>query len=62
MRLKCIDGKVREFEIAGFNIVSGKWDEGACLQCGYLFGVHDTRILRPLFKKHVCEPKRIGDG
>jgi hypothetical protein len=58
MKLKCIDGKVREFIIAEVN--EFYWhDNGAkCKECGKDFGVHDTKYLKEQFKNHICKPKQ----
>ena len=62
MKIKCNDGKVRRFEVAacdGEVLPDGSrmrgYREARCLECGMEFGVHDTKILKPLFKKHVCK-------
>jgi len=55
MKLKCNDNKVREFQISYFDKTYCKWYEAECLECGYEFGVHDTKILKPEFKKHICK-------
>ena len=71
MKLKCDDGKVRRFGIAlcdgdyesdgtRFGGVSGR--EARCMECGYPFGFHDTKIIKHLFKKHVCKPEDIKKG
>jgi hypothetical protein len=55
MKLKCIDGKIREFSIA-IERTHHFDDTGArCLNCGYDFGVHNTKILKEQFKNHVCK-------
>jgi len=57
MKIKCIDGKVRNFRVAhydGDSNISGTW-EAKCEDCGKLFGVHDTKILKPKFINHICE-------
>lgn len=57
MKLKCDDGVTREFETTKLNPYSGKYTESYCVECGEEFGVHDTKILKPEFKKHICEIK-----
>jgi len=52
MKLKCIDGIVREFILSSDN---GRDREAYCVHCGYKFGVHDTAILKPEFRKHTCK-------
>ena len=32
-------------------------NEAECLECGEKFGVHDTKILKLIFKAHVCRMK-----
>lgn len=57
MRLKCNDGIVREFLPAEYAL-SGS-SEGTCWECGEEFGVHDTKILKPIFKAHSCKEKEV---
>jgi len=52
MKLKCIDGVVREFVPSNDK---GRYHEAYCVHCGYEFGVHDTAILKPEFRKHICK-------
>lgn len=66
MKLKCIDGKTRRFEVAhgdGDFMPDGTRHNGYspayCLECSKDFGCHDTTILKPRFKKHICETERI---
>jgi len=61
MKLKCDDGVVRHFSIAycdGDYLPNGErqdgFSEARCEDCGKLFGVHDTRILKSKFKNHIC--------
>lgn len=61
MKLKCDDGIVREFAVAhcdGDRLPDGTRADGDseafCLHCGLMFGVHDTHILKPEFRKHKC--------
>ena len=69
MKLKCNDGVVRNFQISreeGSRFPDGrsvmKNTEAYCKGCGNYFGVHDTKILKPIFKEHVClnVNKRLG--
>ena len=62
MKLKCDDGIVREFRISymfGDRMTDGKEAyiniPAECLECGEDFGWHDTKILKPMFKAHVCK-------
>ena len=64
MKLKCNDGKIRNFQITicdGQYLSNGTrangWREAACLECGKEFGYHDTKILKPEFRSHVCKEK-----
>jgi len=55
MKLKCRDGKVRIFKV-----VTPHWrgiglEEAECMHCHYPFGCHDTDILKPMFKNHICK-------
>ena len=66
MKLKCNDGKVRRFypsHTDGQRMPSGYRASGSaeaeCEECHEKFGVHDLKILKPVFKAHVCPPKRI---
>lgn len=54
MKIKCDDGKVRTFNACSINEIFGRHDESKCTDCGWGFGVHDTKILKPEWKKHVC--------
>lgn len=54
MKLKCIDGKVRSFFISRNAEGRGPGSEAECKHCRKKFGVHDTRLLIPKFKEHVC--------
>lgn len=35
--------------------VFGEYDEAKCLECELMFGVHDTSLLRPIFREHICK-------
>lgn len=61
MKLKCDDNKVRRFRAAtcdGQFLPDGTREDGfhdaICLECGETFGCHDTKILKPEFRKHIC--------
>jgi len=54
MKLKCEDGKVRLFEITGYDSAMNTWSEARCCHCTVTFGYHDTEILKPKFKAHKC--------
>jgi hypothetical protein len=58
MKIKCDDGKVRRFTIP-VNAYTKENSyphaiESKCLECGKEFGVHDTKLLKPEWKKHIC--------
>lgn len=62
MKLKCNDGIVRKFSVAytdGDYLTGGRRANGSsdayCVECGNSFGCHDTYILKPKFKNHVCK-------
>lgn len=57
MKIRCIDGKVRRFKVAdnALHQMYGNADEAKCLECGFQFGCHDTKILKPEFRKHICK-------
>lgn len=55
MKIKCNDGIVRVFIISKLDNITDKLMESYCLNCGKEFGVHDTKILKPEFKNHICE-------
>ncbi len=62
MKLKCNDGFTRNFSIArvdGEQMPDGSrhggFTEASCEECGVTFGCHDTSILKPRFKNHVCK-------
>jgi hypothetical protein len=61
MRLRCADGELRRFRVCrpAEHSVFSAYTEAQCEECGHLFGVHDTTVLRPMFKAHVCA-KRQG--
>lgn len=68
MKLKCNDGIIREFDIAhadGDYLLNGSRQEGfedaICIHCGKNFGCHDTKILKPKFRKHVCKRRKEND-
>jgi len=57
MKIKCIDGKVRRFRIAKSKYeteIGINAQESKCLECGEEFGVSDTKVLKPIWKKHTC--------
>jgi len=61
MKLKCDDGIVREFSLSGISSIQ-TWFEAECTHCLKGFGVHDTRILKPLFKAHTCDMKELPES
>jgi len=64
MKIRCEDGIVRNFIIAhcdgepcdGKSSVSGNWGS-SCSECGEIFGFHDTKVLKPQWRKHKCQLK-----
>ncbi|HBJ2612839.1 TPA: hypothetical protein LA742_001273 [Clostridium botulinum] len=54
MKLKCEDEIVREFSIPWIDNLEQE-HEAMCYRCGQEFGIHDTKVLKPIFKKHICE-------
>lgn len=54
MKLKCLDGKVRQFRTASWDDCFNTGISALCLECDKRFGVHDTKVLKPLFKQHIC--------
>ena len=57
MRLKCVDGKVRDFSTSGYNRY-GIMCEVVCNECGHIFGCHEFTEEKRLFKQHSCKPKQ----
>ncbi len=63
MKLRCVDGIVRIFEVARedgklYGIIRQEgYTEACCSHCGHTFGVYDTKIIKPRFKKHICKGK-----
>lgn len=63
MRMKCRDGITRSFSPAynDGDYARGKRiersAEAACLECKAQFGVHDLKVLKPMFYEHCCAPK-----
>jgi len=62
MKIRCNDGVTRQFRIAktdGDRLPDGTRSQGsieaACEECDAPFGVHDTKILKPMFRKHRCD-------
>lgn len=56
MKLKCDDGVVRHFEVCKpadsfYHSIS----EAYCAECLQSFDYHDTPILKPMFRAHVCK-------
>lgn len=56
MKLKCDDGIIRRFKPAEYTgeLIKGFDGSSICLECGESFDVHDTKVLKPLWKKHHC--------
>lgn len=57
MKIKCDDGIVRSFYNPPYDYHRYGGVEAICEECGKDFGVHDTKIIKPLWKKHVCKPE-----
>jgi len=59
MKIKCNDGIVREFTVC---IQAKDWfstiSTSKCKNCGKEFGIHDTWILKPIWRKHICKEGR----
>lgn len=55
MKLKCNDGLVRNFIPAKEWSNKNGYFTAYCNECGYEFGIHDTKYLKPQFKNHVCK-------
>jgi hypothetical protein len=56
LKIKCEDGFVRNFRTShcdGERGISGSW-ESICYECKTKFGIHDTKILKPIWRKHKC--------
>jgi hypothetical protein len=72
MKLKCNDGVIRAFKVAeeiyvkdkdGVRIYTGKYSDALCMNCGKTFGIHDTSVLKPIFKRHRCSnPERYRES
>ena len=60
MRIKGVDGILRNFEVSKMNLVFCTYSEAKCKKCGFKFGVHDTKFLIPEFKKHICKKEENG--
>lgn len=65
MTLRGPDGYIRRFKVARqLRDIIGPiqaWSEAECLECGYPFGVHDTKVIMPEFKRHMCKFGRLLD-
>ena len=63
MKLKCDDGIVRKFTTASEDkeafTARNSISESRCCNCGEYFGCHDTYILKPIWKKHVCKKESL---
>lgn len=70
MKVRCKDGLVRAFKPAycdGDRLPNGARQdmgnsESRCLLCGEAFGVHDTKVLLPHWRNHICKINRKGEG
>jgi hypothetical protein len=56
MKLRCDDGVVREFSPSTADGWRGaeRSQEAECKNCGEEFGIHDLKVLKPMFRRHVC--------
>lgn len=59
MKIKCNDGKIRKFVISKYSKVFCDYTESYCSICTYSFGVHDTSVLKPIWKEHICKEEMI---
>jgi hypothetical protein len=64
MKLKCIDGVVRNFIVCQFGdfydgCLCQEYSEAYCSDCLETFGRHDTKILKPIFKNHICDAEKL---
>ena len=58
MKIKCIDGITRDFQLPRQEYsYSNSLSDAYCKNCLKNFGIHDTKILKPEFKKHICTVK-----
>jgi len=53
MKLRCNDGIVRDFQPC---VEDNCWGllSSYCKECDYNFDVHDTWVLKPRWKAHIC--------
>lgn len=54
MKIKGNDGITRNFGICSKDLITDRYSEAYCFECGEKFGVHDTHILIPMFREHSC--------
>ena len=61
MKVRCKDGLIRTFRPAYTDerLPNGTRQEGyaesICLLCNEPFGVHDTKVLLPRWRNHICQ-------
>ena len=57
MKIKCNDGIIREFNtcIKRDEPFKGTFVDSHCNKCNQTFGCHDTKFLKPEWKKHICK-------
>jgi hypothetical protein len=66
MKLKCIDGVVRDFYVGKYLDEWDSYTETQCLNCGEPFGSSDLKVIKERLKKHNCKeraasmPQEIG--
>jgi hypothetical protein len=58
MKLRCNDTIVRRFAPSRYTPAIGH-EEATCLECGQGFGVHATRIIKPLLMEHSCGQEKV---
>lgn len=59
MKLRCIDGIVRDFRPSKTSVVSGRSTETVCNECGFEFGVSSWNVIKAKLVNHICKNKEI---
>jgi hypothetical protein len=62
MKLKCNDGIVRSFTISKIGGWCNAYLPVYCDGCGKNFGVHSTKIIKPILRAHICYTEKLEDG